>query len=322
MSGIGVVTNPRSRHNRRDPDAARSLAYVLGEKGQLVAPDDLDALAHTAEQLRDHEIEVLCVNGGDGTLHQVLTALVRAYGEDGELPPVALLRGGTMNIVADSIGVKLPAAAMLEQVVDAWHGGTPLRQRRVRALRVEVDDLPPTYGFLSGNGIIARFLEVYYEKPDPTPLDAAALLARGSVSALVGGRLIRRLTRPWEGQLVLDGERWAHDQWVAVAIGTIEQMGLGFRVFHLLGQGTDHLQVVGLAGSVSDLARELPTLYRGRGVHRPADRTELGQELILEGPEGQPLMVDGDFYFALGGRVRYTLGPEVAFVLPCATGER
>lgn len=321
MSGIGVLTNPRSRHNRRDPGVARSLAYVLGEKGQLVAPDDLDALNHTAERFRDHGIEVLCVNGGDGTLHQALTALVRAYGEEAELPPIAMLRGGTMNIVADSIGVRVPAAAMLEQVVDAYHAGESLRERRVRCIRIELDDQPPSYGFLSGNGIIARFLEVYYEKPDPTPADAARLLLRGSMSALVGGRLIRRLTRPWEGTLTLDGERWPHDRWVAVAIGTIEQMGLGFRVFHLLERSPDRLQVVGLAGSVTDLARELPSVYRGRGVHRPGDRTEVGSELVLEGTEAQAIMIDGDFYIAHRGRVRYTLGPEVRFLMAAPRGE-
>lgn len=315
MSGIGVVTNPRSRKNRKDPDVARTLSYVLGERGQLVAPDDLDALAKTAVRFREHGIEVLCVNGGDGTVHRALTAMVRAYGAT-PLPPVAILRGGTMNIVADSIGNRVSAEAMLDQVVDAYHTGDPLPEVSVRLLRIELDDAPPSYGFLSGNGIIARFLELYYEQTDPTPADAARLLARGALSALVGGRLIRRLTRPWRGTITLDGASLGGDEWVAVAIGTVEQMGLGFQVFHLLQQHPEQLQVVGIGGSVANLARDLVPLFRGQGVFRPGNLTHTGAELILAGDEPQQLMIDGDFYVAEQGRVRYSLGPVLRLLLP------
>lgn len=315
MSGVGVVTNPRSRKNRKDPGVAQTLSYVLGERGQLVAPDDLDALAQAARRFREHAIEVLCINGGDGTVHRTLTALVRAYG-DAPLPPVAILRGGTMNIVADSIGIRIRAESMLDQVVDAYHRGDDLPERRVRLLKIELDDRPACYGFLSGNGIIARFLELYYEQTDPSPVDAARLLARGVLSAAVGGRLIRRLTRPWRGAVTLDGAILPREEWVAVAVGTIEQMGLGFRVFHLLDRDPDRLQVVGIGSSVAQLALDLPSLFRGRGVQRPGNRTDLGTELLLEGRGSQSLMIDGDFYVAEGGRVRYTLGPQLRLLLP------
>ncbi|MCA9493876.1 MAG: diacylglycerol kinase, partial [Myxococcales bacterium] len=183
-----------------------------------------------------------------------------------------------------------------------------------RLLRVEADDAPPVVGFLSGNGIVARFLEKYYENEDPTPADAARLLLRGSLSALVGGRLARELVRPYVGAVVVDGERLSHERWTAVAIGSVEQMGLGFRVFHGTVGHLESFQVVALGGSIADLARELPSLYRGRGVHRPKDSVHLVGELLLEADEPIPMMVDGDFYRADRGRVRITLGPTVDFV--------
>ncbi len=315
MSGIGVITNPMSRKNRKDPAVARTLAYVLGEKGQFVAPGDLEALARTARRFRDHRIEALCINGGDGTVHQSLTAMVRAYGED-PLPPVAILRGGTMNIIADSVGMRISAEAMLDQVVDAYHSGAELPERRARLLEVRLDDGPPRYGFLSGNGVIAGFLEEYYRKPSPSPIDAATLLARGAVSAVVGGRTVKRLLRPWSGAPVLDGQRWPDQEWVAIAVGTVEQMGLGFRVFHRLAANPDALQVVAIGSSVARLARDLPSLYAGRGVRSPGNRSEVGQRLVLEstGPFG--LMVDGDLYRTPGRRVEYRVGPEVRLLLP------
>jgi hypothetical protein len=115
---------------------------------------------------------------------------------------------------------------------------------------------------------------------------------------------------------VLDGEALPNERWTAVAVGTVEQMGLGFRVFHLLRDHPDRLQVVALGGSVADLARELPSVYRGRGVHRPGDSTAAVSELRWEAEEPVQLMIDGDFYVAERGRVRFSVGPEVRFLLP------
>ena len=33
MAGIGLITNPRSRVNKRDPGQARRLGYLLGSRG-------------------------------------------------------------------------------------------------------------------------------------------------------------------------------------------------------------------------------------------------------------------------------------------------
>ena len=307
---IVVVTNPRSRRNRLNPALVQALADRLGDGGEIAAPDDLDALAALAERTRSAQIDLLCINGGDGTIHQVLTAFVRSWGEDRALPPVCVLRGGTMNIIADSIGVTLDAEAMLARAVQA--PATAATTAR-RTMRIEVDDNPPLYGFLSGNGIIARYLELYYADPDPSPRSAASLLLRGAVSAMVQGPLIRELTRPYRGEVRIDGERLPSDRWVAVALGTIEQMGLGFRVFDRIHDHPDKLQVVAIGSGVSALATELPSLYRGRGVRREGNHSLVAAAVDLDADEPIPLMIDGDFCRSETGRVRIRPGPLVTF---------
>ncbi|MEQ1504469.1 MAG: diacylglycerol kinase family protein [Myxococcota bacterium] len=313
---VAVVTNPKSRHNRRNPGLTTTLAYVLGERGEVVTPSDVGALGSIAARFRERGVDTLCVNGGDGTLHQVLTAFVRTWGEDAPLPQVCVLRGGTMNIVADSVGVKLGAEAMLGRLVEAIHTGVALPTTTRRLMRFDVDDLPPLYGFLAGNGIIARFLELYYDHPDPSPLSAASLLARGAASALVQGPLIKQLMRPYTGQVSVDGVPLDGDTWTAVALGTVAEMGLGFRVFPGVEAAPDALQVVAIGSSVASLAAELPSVYRGRGVHRPGNRTVAGAAVALDSPEPIPLMIDGDFCRSDQGRVRVRLGPPVTFVTP------
>jgi hypothetical protein len=37
MPGIGVITNPRSRVNKKDPSKMRQLGYLLGSRGSAEA---------------------------------------------------------------------------------------------------------------------------------------------------------------------------------------------------------------------------------------------------------------------------------------------
>src|SRR3982751_5036060 len=99
MPGIGLITNPRSRVNRKDPSRLRRLGYLIGSHGQSQATRSLDDLHRVCEDFHRERIDVLGISGGDGTMHHTLTAMVRAYGTD-PLPPVAIPRGGTMNTVA------------------------------------------------------------------------------------------------------------------------------------------------------------------------------------------------------------------------------
>lgn len=300
-----VVTNPRSRANRRDPGLASQLSATLGAGGAVVTPPSLEALDELAPHLA--AASVLGVHGGDGTLHRVLTALHRA---GLEAPPVALLRGGTMNIVADSIGMKRPALDALAHLV----GGGARREVQRARMVVHLGERE-VVGFLAGGGIISRFLEVYYEQPDPTPATAAALLGRGALSALVGGRTAKRLTRPFEGSLTLDGEAWEGERWLAVAVGTVEELGLGFTPFPGIGQSPERLHVIGIGSGIARLARELPSVYRGRGVHQPGNREAAAQTLVLRADQPVTLMVDGDFH-AGGQEVRLVAGAPIRFLLP------
>ena len=105
MSGIGVVLNPKSRRNLRDPGAALRLSRRLGDHGVLRTAGSVEELYRIAEDFRRVDIDVLAISGGDGTGHVTLTGFLNVYGGH-TMPHVALLRGGTMNTVANSVGVR------------------------------------------------------------------------------------------------------------------------------------------------------------------------------------------------------------------------
>lgn len=309
MGGIAVVTNPRSRRNRRDPGLQQQLAYMLGEKGSLAAPTDLDALERSLEHFRQRGVDVLAINGGDGTNHTVLSALVRVYG-DAPLPRVALLRGGTMNTVASGLGIRGRPDDLLGRLVALYHQGEPLRVAERDLIRVN-----DTYaGFLFGVGLIATFMELYYERPDPTPTWAAWLLAKATASAVVGGALARRLMRPVQAQLRTDAGTWPALPWVSVGVGTVDDIGFGFRPFFRCLEHPGHLHAVGWACSAGEIVRQLWRIHRARPIEHPQVFEAVTQRLVIESETPVGWMIDGDFHPGTT-RLELRAGPRLQLVL-------
>jgi len=312
MSGIGVISNPRSRRNRKNPRLARELTYVLGERGEMHEPEDLEALQAAAEHFRERAIDVLCVNGGDGTLHRAVTALVRAYGEQ-PLPRIALLRGGTMNTIANGVGVRGKPGEILDYVVTHYHAGAPMPHVSRWTMRVDGGE----YGFLFGTGLQAHFLEEYYRGGEPSPAKAAWVLLRAVGSALVQGDLVKRLFRDQPMQVHVDGTLWPRESWMSVAAGTVDDIGLGFRPYYKAPHNPEHVHAVGFACSALTVVLELPRIYRAQPTRSPDILDDVCQRLVLSSPEPIGYMIDGDFH--QGDReLVVSIGPRVDFVVPDA----
>ena len=132
-------------------------------------------------------------------------------------------------------------------------------------------------------------------------------------SALVGGPFARTLTRRWRGTVELDGTVLDGQDWLAVAAGTVEQIGLGFRPFRDAAPGCMH--AVGLGSSVARFAFELPRVYRARPLREPGNVEQVARRLVLRSDEPIGYMVDGDFHQG-GTELVVELGPTVRFLVP------
>src|SRR5580704_2058769 len=175
MGGIGVVVNPRSRKNLRDPRAEYRLARRLGNHGVVRAARSIDELYHIAEDFRRVDIDVLAISGGDGTNHVTLTGFLDVYG-GAMIPQVALLRGGTMNTVANSVGIGpgRPEGLLGRLVREyAKRGALELENVSRHVMRIGAPGGgKPQYGFLFGTGVMHGFLAEYYRGGQPSPLVA------------------------------------------------------------------------------------------------------------------------------------------------------
>jgi diacylglycerol kinase (ATP) len=309
MPGIGVVSNPKSGINRRRPQLVQELAYVLGDRGEIAQPDGVDRLVSVAENFHRHQIEILCINGGDGTAHEVLTAFLQVYGTE-PLPMVALLRGGTINNVARSIGIPRKAPdALLGRLVARYHAREELPTVE-RNLAV-VDGRHA--GFLFGNGIITSFMEAYYEGGNVGTWKALKVLSRSVTSGVVGGPFIQRLLRPVRARVSVDGQRFDFPEFLSVGAATIPDMGFGFRPFHEIDRHPDRIQVLGFACGVRGVVASMPRWFWKLPSTRRDIVSAVGRELVLESDEPMAFQLDGDLLQG-GTRLVVRAGPRVRLV--------
>lgn len=172
------------------------------------------------------------------------------------------------------------------------------------------------YGFLFGTGVVHGFLAEYYRCGQPNARVAAETLLRGIGSTLVGGAMIRRMAAPFRGSVELDdGTVWQERDYLAIASGTIDQIGLGFRPFHRYAERPSAFHVLGIHASPTAFVRQLPRILRSLPMDPSCAHDTTTSGMIVRSPTSPiSYMVDGDLH-ACDGALRVSIGPKVRFVV-------
>jgi len=305
---IALVLNPRSRENRLYPERRERLARRLGEHGEVLAPGSLEELDATAAALRARPPSVIAISGGDGTLHRVVTALIHAFG-DAPLPPLAFVGGGTMNVVRSSLGLRADTPAFLDHLVATQTRGQPHDTFRRRCI-----DVAGRYGFIFGNGLVANFLDAYYEGGQSGQGRAAWLLGRTLGSALIGGPFRERLFRRFRGRVTVDGQVLGGSDHVAVLIATVSEVGFGMKLNPQADQDPERMSVLVLEADALALLRDVPSVRLGWGLAPGHGQAHLATRAELTPDDGQNVFtLDGDMYRESGTLV-VKVGPHLDLV--------
>jgi len=333
MSGIGVVLNPRSRRNSRDPKAATRLARALGDHGVVREARSLDELHVIAEDFKRLSIDVLGISGGDGTNHVTITGFLDVYAPDvaghagkvSPLPQIAFLRGGTMNTVANSVGVRRGRPeGLLGGLIRAYaeRATMPLANVERRVMRIQPaearggDAARADYGFIFGTGVVYGYLAEYYRDGEPSPVVAARTLARGIGSTLVGGEMIRRMAKPFRGSVRLgDGTTWEERDYLTVVGATIDQIGLGFRPFYRSSERDGAFHLLGIYASPFQLVCNLPRIKGARPMREGRTYDAATERATIRSADGvMRYTIDGDLH-EHPGDLEISTGPKVKIVL-------
>src|SRR5215212_270817 len=117
---VGIVRNPRSHRNKGHAPELADCANILVETPRTHA-----ALRDTLAGFAERGIDYLAVDGGDGTVRDVLTCGIGVFGDD--WPPLVILPKGKTNALVVDLG--LPNEWKLPEAMEAIARGRTIVRR-------------------------------------------------------------------------------------------------------------------------------------------------------------------------------------------------
>lgn len=304
---IGVIRNLASHAHRRRPPAPPPPGLTFAE------PSTSSALKAALADFAQREIDVLVIDGGDGTVREVVTALPAAFG--GATPMLALLPSGKTNLLAQDVAYGGARPSKLAEFVDQVSRAA-VDERFVLRRPMEIawtqGGHSPLRGFFFGTAAFRRATKMA-EK-----VHQFGAFQQPAVALTLAGSAIRVLTgktgEPWrQGEpvtLAVDyGPPRAGDRFVVLA-STLERFPLRLRPF---GPAAGPLRYLDVDAPPRQLPAALPKVLSGLAgswLSRHGYRRGGAERLSLDLTE--PFVLDGE-EFPLG-EVTLTAGAALRFV--------
>jgi len=310
MSGIGIISNGRSRKNKKNPHRVNELKYILGNNGIVRETKTIDELYEAAKEFKEKKIDILCINGGDGTNHVTLTAFIDVY-KDEELPKIAILRAGTMNTVATSLNIYGKSSDLLLNIIKKYNSGEPFIVTKRNLLKINGNK----YGFIFGNGVIYNFLKIYYKDEDRSPVTAASLLMKSVVKGIVNKKdpLFKKIVVEIEEE---SGVKWRHHNFLTIGAMTVREIGLGFVTAPRALEAPDKFQIFAVKTGALGIIKSFPNmlLFRNGLLDSVVEEKVLSKLVIKSLKAPIPYTIDGDMHSPVQN-ITIELGPRLSLII-------
>ena len=284
------------------------LGYILGHQGCLEVTNSIDDLLGVAYKFKEQNIEILAINGGDGTISRTLTAFIKAYQGD-SLPKIALLRGGTMNVIAQNLGMKGTPEKILATLVELYSSGEKIQTHSLATLKIR-----DTYGFLFGTGVAANFLVEYYKRKSG-PFGAFLLCLSIWLSGLLKGNLFRKIVKKQCFRLSSNEFDTILHSTICLLCSTVRNMPLSYPLFKKITNQTKKFQCVSFTLEPREAIFRFPIiLLQGKYASKDA-KFEATLKNITISSEGEfEYTLDGELFVA-GNSIAIEQGPTINFVI-------
>ena len=310
---VGVIYNPRSHGNQGADFDCGITPHV-----HIAQPGDRSQLPQALAEFADREIDLLVINGGDGTVRDVLTCAAGIFGDD--WPAIAVLPKGKTNALTVDLGV--PTDWTLQDAIDAYAKGARTYRRPIEVTTLDDTHSGKVFGFFLGAG---AFTTATKAGQSAHRLGAFNSMAVGVTTAWgflqwffatrtnTWRRGSRMTIQLGEQETPMEHSGIGSPEWRQILLAsTLETLPAGIKPFGPLTKGLkmivlDQIQRRAIIHVPAILRGKSPKGLRERGVHQistPQFTLNIEDQFILDG-EAFP-----------AGKYRIAQGPELEFVSP------
>jgi hypothetical protein len=260
---IAVLNNLRA--GRSNAEVSRILSLLRSYPDVFhVETDSAHALPEVLAEIARQNVNLLVVNGGDGTLQFTLTEILTG-GEFERAPMIAPLRGGRTNMTALDLGSRAsPVKGLRGLLEDARAGRLAERIEERPVLRFETrKSRHIQYGMFFGAGMIHRAIELTHRLFPPGR--SQGVFGAGIVT---GGLMLRVSMRDQNGvltpdkiQILLDGKMVPQGEFYLVIASSLQRLFLRMNPFW--GNGPGGVRFTSVASDAYRVRSALPGILRG-----------------------------------------------------------
>lgn len=266
-----MVNNLRA--GKSQEQVSRMLGYLRSHPDVLhVETENAGVMPEALTELARQEVDLLVVNGGDGTLQYVLTELLGSGVFGDRVPLVAPLRAGRTNMSAMDLGADPDPLRGLGALLEcAEDGRIAERVEPRRVLRISYGygiQRAAQYGMFFGAGIIKRAIELNHRLFDKDGqrhlvegVPGATLVTAGLVGRMITGDHSGILT-PDKIQVALDGHEIEHGEFHLVMASTLSRLFARMRPFW--GKGPGGVRFTSIAAPCQSFGRAAVGMIRGK----------------------------------------------------------
>ena len=262
---IGILNNPLSGGNRSGLKKIREAAAAARPEvlqREVQTPSDV---SETLADFARREVNIVVVNGGDGTVQAALTSIFHDCFFETKPTLVVLPSAGTTSMIAGDVGLKGSRMSALERLF-SWartnNDSATMIQRPV--LKVQVPSLnAPIYGMFFGTAVIYQATHFCLQKVHTRGIrgetGAGVALARFLWAVVLKDRNVVSSVPITIG---LNQNEPQQKRCLVVLITTLQRLFLGLRPFW--GSEPKPLHYTAVDAHHRHFLRALPSAMRGR----------------------------------------------------------
>ena len=313
---VGVLRNPRSHRNKGEhvalPDRAKTI---------LAEPAHRDEIPNVLTDFARKQVHYLVIDGGDGTIRDVLTAGARIFGDN--WPTLIVLPSGKTNALTVDLG--MPRTWSLADALAAIESGGRIERQPI-AIKPCDGRSGLVQGFILGAGIFTQAIEAGQDAHRWGAFNSLAVAVTvfwmalraffgASSNPVRKGAALQvraRLRESGQASPLPHSGQGQRDRRFLLIASTLERFPLGMQPFSNLREG---LRMAVLDAPKRRLLMVLPMLlfgYRAKWTVRAGAHRFWAEEFEMD--IGNRFILDGEAFPP--GRYQVGKGPRLRFVTP------
>ena len=314
-----IVNNMNSGKNKKQGyNKSRFLPYVLPDTVVLDTYSTGD-LKTVVDVIKQEGINLLILNGGDGTLQAGITELIRHLPHE-KIPILLPLRGGTMNMAANNLGIRkspIDTVRIIMKHIASYHNGEEqLSTIPLKILKIKDAEHGVRYGFTFSNGIVYKIQKAYYATGNPTFQTAANMTTTIIGNFILGTQKGRTFFEKIRSHITIDGKVYPYNKTLLSVASVLQKLVLWFRPFYRPEKkGPDNFYFLSVSMDSFTIIANIRALSGGRLLHEKAFNGVAGKVTIQSdggyGIDGE-LTDDGysDVTIEEGPAINFLVAPE------------